>query len=157
MVKKAENTVVRWQAKEYIAQEKNTGWYLGMFLVGAVLVALSVFLHWWTFTALVIISIVALVVYSVRPARMLEYELNDKGLVENGKLYEFGDFKAFGIQRDGKNFSIVLIPRQRFALKVTVCFPEENGEEIVDGFGQKLLMEEIKQDVLDKLVKFLRI
>ena len=51
----------------------------------------------------------------------------------------------------------MLTPRKRFSPRVTVYFPEAQGEEIVDAFGARLPMEEVKLDMLDKLIKFLRI
>jgi hypothetical protein len=38
-----------------------------------------------------------------------------------------------------------------------VYFPEKQGEEIVDMFGLRLPMEEVKLDMIDKLVRLLRI
>ena len=55
------------------------------------------------------------------------------------------------------NFAIVLTQRKRFALRVTVYFPQKDGEKIVDAFGARLPMEEVKLDFLDKIVNFLRI
>jgi hypothetical protein len=40
---------------------------------------------------------------------------------------------------------------------MTVYFPEAEGEQIVDFFGERLPMEEVKLDFLDKLVRWLRI
>jgi hypothetical protein len=40
---------------------------------------------------------------------------------------------------------------------MTVYFPEAQGEEIVDAFGARLPMEPVEMDLLDKLIKFLRI
>ena len=149
--------IVNWEAQEYVARDKNTGWYIGLIVVGVAFSALAVWLQQWTFLALVVVSIVAVVVYSVRPPRMLHYSLSNKGLSEGNRLYDFAQFKAFGILRDDKRFSIVLIPRKRFAPRVTVFFPEAQGEQIVDMFGERLPMEEVKMDLLDKLVRFLRI
>lgn len=59
--------------------------------------------------------------------------------------------------REGNHFAIVLTPRKRFSPRVTVFFPEAQGEAIVDAFGARLPMEEVKLDMLDKLIKFLRI
>ena len=58
---------------------------------------------------------------------------------------------------DGGSFAIVLTPRKRFSPRVTVYFPQENGEAIVDAFGARLPMEEVKLDLLDKIVRALRI
>jgi hypothetical protein len=93
----------------------------------------------------------------MRPPRVLHYSLSNKGLSEGDKLYDYDEFKAFGILREGSNFAIVLTPRKRFSPRVTVYFPEMKGEAIVDAFGARLPMEEVKLDMLDKMIKFLRI
>ena len=147
---------MNWEAEEYIQRDKNTGWYIGFAAVTLALVVVSVLLKWWTFTALVVLSAVAIMIYSMRPPRKIHYSLSSKGISEGNNLYNFEDFKSFGVLQDEKNFAIVLTPRKRFSPRVTIYFPEGKGEEIVDGFGGRLPMEEVRLDFLDKLVKFLR-
>lgn len=149
--------IINWEAREYIQRSKNGGWYVGMIFITLLLVLLSVYLEWWTFTALIILSAVSLILYSVRPPRTLHYSLSDKGLSEGSRLYDYAEYRAFGVLQEEGNFAIVLTPRKRFSARVTVYFPEERGEEIVDAFGARLPMEEVREDFLDKLVKFLRI
>lgn len=149
--------IVSWEADEYIHRDRQFGWYIGFSLVVAALVALSVFLQWWTFTALVVLSAVALIIYVVRPPRKLKYSLSTKGLTEGNRFYKYEEYKNFGILQDGQDFAIVLTPIKRFSPRVTVYFPKESGEEIVDAFGARLPMEEVKLDFLDKVVRMLRI
>lgn len=148
---------ITWEAEEYIVREKNTWWYVGLVAVSLVLVGLAVLAQAWTFLVVIVLSVVALLVYTLRPPRMLQYTLTNKGLSEGEKLYDYSEFKAFGILREGNHFAIVLTPRKRFSPRVTVFFPQSQGEEIVDAFGARLPMEEVKLDLLDKLIKFLRI
>lgn len=157
MVKKGSKEIVNWEAEEYLQRDKKTGWYIGFAVVVLVLVALSAFLQWWTFTALVVLSAIALIIYSVRPPRKLHYSLSDKGLSEGNALYSFDTFKNFGVLKDDNNYAIVLTPRKRFSPRVTVYFPKESGEKIVDAFGMRLPMEEVKLDFLDRIVRMLRI
>ena len=149
--------IVNWEAQEYIARDKNAGWYLGLTVVGIGLSALAIWLQQWTFLALIIVSIVAVLVYSLRPPRMLHYSLSSKGLSEGNRLYSFDQFKSFGVLREDKRFSIVLTPKKRFSPRTVVYFPESQGEQIVDMFGTRLPMEDVKMDMLDRLVRFLRI
>ena len=149
--------MVNWEAREYIAREKNAAWYVCFGIVVIGLAALAIFMQQFTFLLLIIVSAVALVVYSVRPPRVLHYSLSSKGLSEGNNLYTFGDFKSFGVLNEDNHYSIVLIPKKRFATSVVVYFPETSGEEIVDIFGAHLPMEPVKLDVLDKLVRLLRI
>lgn len=158
MVKVNKNTVVEWDGQEYVTYDKNAGWYVGLVAVGLLLVAGSILLRWWTFTALVVVSVIALFVYATRPPRTIHYILSSDGLKENtGRVYKFEDYKAFGVLQNDKRFAIVLRPNKRFSPAVTVYFPEAQGEEIVDMFGARLPMEQVKLDFIDKIVKFLRI
>ncbi|MBR3204275.1 hypothetical protein IKF81_01165 [Candidatus Saccharibacteria bacterium] len=153
----SKHEIVNWDAEEYVKVEKNVGWYVGLIVVALGLVAMSIFLKWWTFTVLIVLSVVALIIYSVRPPRVLHYSLSDKGLSEGNKLYDYSDYKSFGVYQDGEHYAIMLTPRKRFSPRVTVYFPKESGEKIVDAFGVRLPMEEVKLDFLDKIVKILRI
>ncbi len=155
MVKK--DGIVNWEAREFVERERNGGWYVGLIAVGLALGGLAVWLGQWTFLALIVVSVVAIIVYTSRPPRMLHYSLSDKGLSEGNRLYDFAEFKSFGVLRDDKRFCIVLTPRKRFGARVMVYFPEAQGEQIVDMFGARLPMEEVKFDLLDRLVRFLRI
>lgn len=150
-------TVVTWEAQEYIEYNKNAGWYIGLLLVGAVFAAFSIFLQWWSFTALIVISVLALIVYTVRPPRVVKYTLGTKGFLEGDRLYRFDDYKSFGIANENNHYSIVLTPRKRFSARVVIYFPGDRGEQIVDGFGARLPMAEVKMDFLDKIVKFIRL
>lgn len=148
---------VSWEAEEYLEQKRNAWWYVGLFAVGIGLCVLSFFLQWWSFIALVVVCIIAILVTSSRPPRKIQYSLDQEGLTEGGKLHRYDEFRAFGILKEGSHFSAVLIPKKRFALQVKVYFPGGSGEAIVDALGARLPMEEVKLDLLDKIVNFLRI
>jgi hypothetical protein len=153
----AKKTIVNWEAREFIEYKKNAGWYVGLVVVVLALGGIAVWLQQWTFLALVVVAAIALLTYTSRPPRMLHYSLDDKGLTEGNNLYIYDDFKSFGILNEGNHYCIVLTPKKRFGTRVTVYFPETEGEQIVDIFGERLPMEEVHQDVIDKLVRWLRI
>ncbi len=155
MANKIEN--VSWTATEYIAKDHNVWWYLGLVIVAGGFSALAVFLKSWTFLILIILSAITLIVYTIRPPRKISYTLDEKGLTEGKNNHPYENFRAFGILKDDKNFSAVLIPKKRFSPSVKVYFPEGSGESIVDALGARLPMEEVKLDFLDKIVNFLRI
>lgn len=150
---------VTWSAEEYVHLDKDWWWYVVFVIVVLAFVAFDVFvLQSWTFSLLVIVMAIAVVVYIRRPPRTLTYALSGKqGLYVGEKLYHLDDFRAFGLIRDGEHHSIMLIPVKRFAPGVSVYFPEEVGEKVVDILGQRLPMQELKLDVIDVLVRKLRL
>lgn len=150
---------IHWSASEFIHAEKNGLWYILFGIVVVGLIAVDVFiLKSYTFSALVIVMSVALIIYSRRPPRTIQYALSDKhGLYIGEQLHSFAEFKAFGLIKDGENHSIMLIPVKRFAPGVSVYFPEDTGEEIVDVLGSRLPMKPLKLDLIDKIVRKLRL
>ena len=148
---------VSWQGEEYIVKNHNLGWYFGLVIVAVGLSALAVFFKGWTFLALIIISVITILVYSLRPPRKINYTLDNQGLTEEKTLHKYEEFRAFGILKEGEHYSAILIPKKRLGLQVKIYCLEHNGEAIVDQLGYHLPMEDVKLDILDKIVNFLRI
>lgn len=149
---------VRWEATEYIHREKNGLWFVGFALITLALMAMAIFLmQAWTFAILIPVMAVALLVYTQRPPRTLSYTLSGKGLHINDHLYPFADFKAFGVVHGDDEYSISLIPVKRFRPAVSVYFPEEAGEAIVDLLAARLPMQELHLDFIDRLTRKLRL
>ena len=154
-----ENPPITWTAQEYVHLDRSPMWFVLFAVIVLGLIAISVFLlNSWSFSLLIFVMAVALIVYIRRPPRTLTYALSPaQGLYVGERLYHFDDFKAFGLIEDAGHFSIMLIPRKRFAPGVSVYFPENAGERIVDILGQRLPMENLKLDLVDVLVRKLRL
>lgn len=149
---------VRWKAQEYIQHDKGMLWFIAFAAVFVILMAVAVFfIQSITFNILVPVMAVALFVYVNRPPRVMDYTLSRKGLHINDTLYPFADFKGFGVIHDGKEFSVMLLPVKRFKPGVSVYFPEESGEAIVDVLGTRLPMQELHLDLIDRVIRKLRI
>jgi hypothetical protein len=104
-----------------------------------------------------VVTFVALLTVSHRPARELHYTLTSDGLTVEDQTRPFSDFRAFGVQQYGAMWQLVLIPVKRFGLSVTMFIHDDQGEEIVDALGTRLPMEEVKIDLLDKIIHRLKI
>ncbi len=150
---------VHWVATEYIHQEKNGLWFVLFAIVVLVFIASDIlFLKSYTFSVLVVVMAVSVVIYSRRPPREIEYTLSgDQGLYVGEKLYHFSEFKSFGVIRDHQHNSVMLVPIKRFAPGVSVYFPEEVGEKIVDILGARLPMNILKLDAIDVIIRKLRL
>ena len=153
------DTPVTWNAQEYVHLDKSPLWFVLFIIVVLGLIAIDIFvLKSYTFSLLVVVMAIAVVIYARRPPRVLTYALStQQGLYVGERLYNFDEFKAFGVIRDDGHNSIMLIPRKRFAPGVSVYFPEEAGEKIVDILGQRLPMEDLKLDIIDIVVRKLRL
>lgn len=158
-IQESQDELVRWTASEYIHESKGGLWFIVFAIVIVVLIAVDLlFIKSYTFSGLVVVMAAALVIYSRRPPQIIEYTLSGKqGLYVGDRLHNFGEFKAFGLIRDGEHHSIMLIPIKRFNMGVSVYFPEEVGEKIVDILGARLPMENLKLDAVDVIVRKLHL
>ncbi len=149
---------IQWQAPEYIQERRSPWWFIGFWIVTAILMVLAAFVvRSWSFTILVPAMAAALMIYSHRPPRMLSYVLSEKGLYINEKLHPLGEFRSFGVLQDESVPSLMLIPVKRFRPGLTVHFPAETGEAIVDLLGSRIPMQELKLDAFDQLIRKLHI
>ncbi|MBS7346348.1 MAG: hypothetical protein KIG14_01395 [Candidatus Sacchiramonaceae bacterium] len=150
--------IANWQAQNIMTGDKNKLWYLVFAGVLVVLLAVSWLIQSWTFALLIIVSAVAiLVVLSSNNVRQISYSLSGRGFYIDGNLHEYADFRSFGVLQESNVFSIVFLPKKRFAPSVSIYFPEANGEQIVDILGSILPMEEIKLDFIDRIVRKLKL
>ena len=149
---------VRWEATEYIHREKSPLWFVVFAGTVVVLMVVAVFImRTWSFAILIPVMAAALVVYSRRPPRVINYTLSRQGLHVNDKLYSLGDFKAFSLIHGDDEHSIMLIPVKRLNPGVTIYFPEEVGEAIIDLLAARLPMQEAHLDMIDQIIRKLRL
>lgn len=150
--------IANWQAQNIITGDKNKLWYFVFAGVLTALLVVSWLIQSWTFALLIIVSAIAiLVVLSSNNIRQISYSLSGRGFYIDGNLHEYADFRSFGILKEDNVFSIVFLPKKRFSPSVSIYFPEENGEQIVDILGSILPMEDIKLDFIDKIVRKLKL
>ena len=150
--------LVRWQAAEHIHRNKTAIWYGIFSLVVVGLIAVALFLvNSITFAILIPVMAIALAVYAAHPPALLDYTLSRKGLHVNDRLYSFDSFKEFGLIHGDDENSIMLVPRKRFQPGLTIYFPEDAGEAIVDMLAARLPMREVRLDPIDRLIRRLHI
>ena len=153
-----ETEPVQWQAPEYVQERRSPWWFIGFWVVAIVLMALAIFVvQSITFAVLVPAMAAALMIYSHGPPRMLNYVLSAKGLYINEKLHPMTEFRSFGILKDESVPSLMLIPVKRFRPGLTVHFPVETGEAIVDLLGSRIPMKELNLDLFDRVIRKLNI
>jgi hypothetical protein len=153
---------IHWTASESIDHKRGIWWYV----IAAVLVAAAIGVSFWlqgvsfssiSSTVLVVVIFIALLTVSHRPARELHYALTQEGLTIENQLHPFDDFRAFGVHQDGALWQLTLIPVKRFGFSVTMFIHDDQGEAIVDALGARLPMEDVRVDLIDKIVRKLKI
>ncbi len=153
-----ESQPIQWQAPEYVQEPRSPWWFIGFWVVALLLMLLAILvIRSWSFAILIPAMAAALMIYSHRPPRILNYVLSGKGLYINEKLHPLQEFRSFGVLKEESVPSLMLIPVKRFRPALTVHFPAKTGEAIVDLLGSRIPMQELSLDVFDKIIRKLHI
>ncbi len=153
-ITQATSPEVTWTASEFIGHEKSLAWYV-MLGVVATIVAGGIFVltHDYASSIMVIIITVAAAVFSSRKPRTLTYKLDDHGLVVGDKGYPYNKFKSFSLVEEDAVKSIYLLPLQRFMPPVSVYFPPDQEQQVLNVIGSYLPKEPRGLDAIERLMR----
>lgn len=148
---------ITWTASEFIDHEKRSGWYLTLLAITLASVAVVYLITRDVITAVVLVIIAIIFgVQASRKPRILTYKISDAGLQIEKRNYPFAQFKSFSIIDEGALESITLHPLRRFMTPITIYYPPEQADDIVDAMNYFLPHEEKDLDAIDKLMRRLR-
>ena len=99
----------------------------------------------------------AVIVMARRSPLPIQYSISPKGIYVADRLYDFSEFRSFGVIQDSAGPYIMMLPVKRFSPGVTLYFDEKDGEKIVDMLGARLSLQDIQPDGLEKFIRFIRL
>jgi hypothetical protein len=146
-------TAHQWSASEYVSVDKSMMWYVVLGF-GAVVVGALLYLVTKDVVGVFVVGIfaVALGIFAGRPARILNYSLDETGLTVEQKRYPYATFKSFAVIEEGAMDCIWLISLKRFSPPVAMYFDPNDEQVIVDILSQYLPLEERKRDGIDNFM-----
>ena len=147
-----------WQATEGRQVSRGVIWYVMLGVISIGLMALAIFIFKSiTFAVLLVVIDIAVIVLTGKPPRSINYGISPKGIYVADRLYDFSEFRAFGVIDEPGNPSIIVLPVKRFSTGVTLYFNIEDGERIVDMLGARLPLQEVKLDLLEKVIRLIKL
>lgn len=149
--------LAQWSASEYIAHHKSTSWYVGLGVVVA-LFSLVVYALTRDVVSTVVIVVVGILfgVFAGRPPEVRTYQITPAGLAISEKLYDFHMFKSFSVHDEGVVRSIFFTPVKRFMPGISVYYPLDQEEEIVNILADYLPNEETNPSAIDNFMRKVR-
>lgn len=149
---------ITWQASEYVHHEKEALWFAVFGLVAAAILT-GTYLLLKDVVSIIVVALmaIAVVIYANRKPKSLTYELDDHGVVIDGRTYDYSSFKSFSIIQYGVVETIFLDPLDRFMPPISIYFAPDDGEKISSILGEYLPYRDKQPDYIDRIVHRLRI
>ncbi len=145
-----------WEASEYVAHSKSAAWYVGLLVIATILAAGLAWFRQWTGTALVAVMTFAVIVYSRKDPRTLEYAVDEQGIHINDKLHDYRLFKSYSLHPQVGWREIDFEPAKRFSQRLTVLCEEEDFNHIEEVLAQHLPRLDREPDFVEKLTRYVR-
>lgn len=155
--KEVKDINVSWTASEYVEHHKPTSWYVGLSVATGLAVAL-VFLLTRDIISVVVIAMMGMLfgVFASRRPEVREYNINSRGLSISGKLYPHEEFRSFSVHQEEKLRSLFLTPVKRFMPGITIYYPPDQEDAIMDALANFLPFEEGEPDAVDRFMGKIR-
>ncbi len=148
---------IQWSAPEFRFYEKTSRWYLVSLIVAIILGALALWQGNILFLIFVIIAEALIFFWGKQLPRLIQYELNDQGILADGKkLHLFTDLEAFALVEDDQPFELVLKSKRKFATHIKIFVPPEQGQAVKDELLQFLPEFDYQEPLAEHLMKRIR-
>jgi hypothetical protein len=145
-----------WQASEFVHHQKTIVWYVVVGVGVLVLSMIAAALHLWLEIGVFIVMGIAIMVYGSKPPRTLSYELNDKGVHVDEKVYAYEEFRSFGVVHDDAWHSIDLEPTKRLSPRLVLLFGDDDLDAILAHLERHLPREDRQPDLIERITRYVR-
>lgn len=143
-----------WTASEFVEHQKPHGWYALLGAAAVVIAAVVYFLTHDTVTVVVVILVAVMFgVVGARKPRSMTYMLSQTGLQIGTKTFPYASFKSFAVIEEGAMNSVQLLPLKRLVPPISLYFPPEQEQEIVETLADYLPHEDRDHDAIDRLMR----
>lgn len=147
---------VSWQASEFMYHEKPTSWFVVLLAIAAVLCLPFALFGWWLSVALIVVIAVAIMVYTKRQPRVLQYKIDNGGLSIDERKMPYSQFKAYSLSKDLSWFILDLEPAKRFSPRLSILVNPETIEAVDIALAAHLPIQQHKLDRIEELFRKLK-
>jgi hypothetical protein len=145
-----------WQASEYVFHEKPHTWYLILFGLAIGLGAGLLLLKQWLSVVVVAVMTLAVLVWSKKAPRVLDYHLDDHGIIIQGKSYPYSQFKSFSVQQDVAWRSVDLEPAKRLMPRLTLLCENDDLNIIESILANHLPRHDREPDFIERITRAIK-
>ena len=147
---------INWQAYEYHHEPKSVDWFWAVAIIALCVTILSILYSDILFAIVVLIGTATLCIYAVRPPELVRFELNEKGVVIEDKMYPYATLESFWVEEAAYPHPKLLIKSKKFIMPLIVIPIDEVHPEDVRQYLLPYLPEvEHFEPVSQKIMEYL--
>jgi hypothetical protein len=149
---------LRWQALEYHHEPKSTDWFWAVGIIALCVAITSIIYGDVLFAILILIAAGSLAIYAVREPDLVSFELNDKGVLIERKMYPYATLESFWVEEHNNvhPHPKLLIKSQKLTMPLIVIpidevHPDEVRNFLLNYLAEEQHFEPLSQKVMEYL------
>ena len=150
--------LMSWEAHEYFHHDHSTDWYWWTGLMAVVLLGLAIYQGSFLFGVLVLLGWFTIVLYAVRPPRLIKFALTERGVLIEKTLYPWQNLQSFWIfYNPPLHKDLALESKKAFMPRIKIALGKTDPSQVRDimkKFLPEVEQEESLIDNLSHLAKF---
>ncbi len=147
--------IITWSVPEYKHKKRSIDWYVALGIIGVTSSVASFILENILFGILILIGIFTLAIYGVREPKIMEVELNKRGVFENNKIYPFNTLKSFWVEEYSEEPKIIIQSEKPLMPYIIIPIGNMDPDKIRDFLNKHLDEEEHYEPLSHKLMEYL--
>jgi len=148
--------IISWEEYEYEFTEKSVDWFWALGIVSISVAITSVVLNNILFAVLIIIGAITLSIHAVKKPEIVHYEVNQKGVVIDNKLYLYNSLDSFWINNTTEMPRLLITSKKIFMPHISIPIsPEVDTEDLRDYLLDRVDEEEQNESLATHLMRYL--
>ena len=146
--------IISWSAPEHYHVEKSSDWYWGVSIIAGTIAALAFIFGNVIFGIFIIVATVALLLHAHKPPRIIQCEINDRGIIAGDVFYPFLSLDSFWIDAHERPAKILIKSQKFFMPYITIEIEQVDPEDVrtvlLNYIAETEHSEPISQKILER-------
>ena len=146
----------KWEAPEFEYKEKTSDWFWAVGIIALSAATTAYLLNDPLFSVVIIIGAVALALHSNKKPQLINYELDDRGVVIRDYRYLYSSLECFFVEWNGiQKPQIIIKSKKTFMFEIFIPIEGYHPDEIRAFLLQFLPEEELHEPLSHKVMEYL--
>ncbi|MFA7252413.1 MAG: hypothetical protein WC027_00980 [Candidatus Paceibacterota bacterium] len=150
-----EKMSLTWQAPEYNHYERSTDWFWAVGIITVCIAVLAFIYNNALFGILILLSAGILVFYTFREPSMVDYEINQRGVIVGKDLHPYLTIESFWIETRQGEPKIILKSKKNLLPYIIIPIHEESVDEVANVLAEFLEEKELQEPAAHKIMEYL--
>ena len=147
---------IDWEEFEYEFFEKGPDWFWALGIISISIAVTAIILNNILFAILILIGSLTLGIYAVRKPELVHYEVNQRGIVIDDRLYPYGSLDSFWVEHGVKKPKLLVVSKKILMPHIIIPLsPEVDTDLLRDYLLDHVDEEERREPISSRIMEYL--